>query len=213
MNILVIGANGKVGKQIVKFAAESQMNVFAMIRNEEQVDSIKRLGGIPVLADLEKDFSYVLDKINVVVFTAGSGSKTGPAKTITVDQDGAIKSIQLAKETGIEQYIMISAQGARNPDQPSPIQHYYKAKKNADDFLVQSGVPYTILRPGRLLDEKGTGKIKVGPYFSEKGQTYRDDLAKAVIACIKHPLAVTNKIIEIFKGDTPIEKAIENVFA
>lgn len=210
MKVLVIGSHGKVGKRIVKLLVEKGFKVRAMIRDRKQFDEMNALGAEVVIADLEKNFAHAYQDIDLVIFTAGSGSHTGPDKTIAVDQEGAIKSIEMAVRSGIKRYIMVSAQGARNPEQATRIQHYFRAKKIADDYLIQSGLIYTIFRPGRLLDEEGTGQIWLGREPSEKGSTSRDNLARVIVESI----TLTNtekKILEVFDGDQDILEALNSI--
>ena len=209
MRLLVIGAHGKVGQHLVKFAVEQGIDTVAMVRRKEQETTMKKKGANVVLADLEKDFIHAFNDCNVVVFTAGSGSSTGPDKTITVDQQGAIRSIQLAKTQKLNHFVMISAQGARNPEAATRIQHYFKAKKIADDYLIESDVPYTILRPGRLNDDEFNGKISIHRHFDHKGTTSRANLAMTALLTINHPNCL-NQIIEVFDGTTTIQEAVTN---
>src|SRR5690606_31120304 len=99
MNVLVIGANGQVGRNIVKELAESDHEATAMVRKEEQVDHLKELGASKVvLADLEKDFCDAFDGVEAVIFAAGSGPKTGPDKPLTIDLWGSVKAAKYAEE-------------------------------------------------------------------------------------------------------------------
>ncbi len=206
-NVLVIGANGKVGRLIIPRLVSAGKHVRAMIRSKEQADLMISLGVQPHIADLEKDFTTAFDGMDCVIFTAGSGSKTGPEKTIDVDQNAAIRSIDLAKQVGISLYVMVSAQGARDPDSPSPIQHYFRAKAIADNYLVNSGVDHIIFRPGRLLDEQGTGRVRLGRVLDRGGVTHRDDLAEVIVRSLDER-RVHSRIIEILSGDDPIESAL-----
>lgn len=106
MRILVIGANGQIGKQAVKLLSDRGYEVRAMIRNPEQAPQLEELGGQPVIADLEKDFSHAVQGVEAIIFTAGSGAHTGPDKTVAVDQNGAIRSIEEAEQRGIKRYII-----------------------------------------------------------------------------------------------------------
>lgn len=210
MKILVIGSHGKVGKELVKQLSGKGHEVLAMIRDESQRQEMKALGSSPVIADLELDFEHVFQQVDVVVFTAGSGSKTGPGKTISVDQEGAIQSIDLARKHGVKHYIMVSAQGARDPGRDSPIQHYFKAKRIADDHLVSSGVPYTIFRPGRLHDKEPTGKVLLSKHIPGKGATGRANLAILIAESIGKG-SLLNKVLEVFDGEAEIRDALKQV--
>lgn len=209
-NILIIGANGKVGRLVIGHLISSGKTVRAMIRKAEQMKLIRNLGAEAYLGDLEKDFSQAFNSIDCVIFTAGSGSHTGHEKTISVDQEGAKKSIDIAVKSGIQKYIMVSAQGARDPEIPGKIQHYYRAKRIADDYLVRSGLNYTIFRPGKLLDDKGNKKVRVSTFYKEKGTTCRDSLAMA-IACSIDISNTDRRILEIFDGDKNVPDALRTV--
>lgn len=208
MKILVIGSHGKVGKRLVKILAGKSHKVVAMVRKEEQVGEMQQLGAEVYYADLEDDFSAAFNEIDIVVFTAGSGGHTGAEKTIDIDQNAAIKSIDLALKYTIKRYIMVSAQGARSPEIPSKIQHYYKAKSKADIHLINSGQNYTIFRPGRLTDEAGTGKVEAAEYLQRRGETSRDNLALAIAESVSLE-STDNKIIEILDGNMLIGEALK----
>ncbi|MBC1611496.1 SDR family oxidoreductase [Listeria welshimeri] len=161
MNVLVIGANGKIGRHLVeKLAMEKGFFVRAMVRKAEQVSELEKLGAKPIIADLTKDFNYAYDEIEAVIFTAGSGGHTPASDTIKIDQDGAIKAINIAKEKGVRRFIIVSSYGADNPENgPESLVHYLKAKQAADEELKRSGLDYTIVRPVGLSDESATGKV------------------------------------------------------
>lgn len=198
MKILVIGANGKVGRIACKYLKQGGHQVIAMLRSEKQSIWFLEMGIETVIANLECDFSFAIKGIDIIVFTAGSGSKTGPDKTILIDREAAIRSMDYAKAFGVKQYIMISAQGVREPEKESPIQHYYQAKYAADAHLIKSGIEYTILRPGRLLDG-----LNARGYISsidrlDRGETFRDDVAKMIVAVCGNK-RYKNQIVEIVK--------------
>lgn len=140
MNVLVIGANGKIGRLLVeKLAMEKGFFVRAMVRKAEQVSELEKLGAKPIIADLKKDFHYAYDEIEAVIFTAGSGGHTPASETINIDQNGAIKAIETAKEKGVRRFIIVSSYGADNPENgPESLIHYLKAKQAADEELKEA---------------------------------------------------------------------------
>lgn len=210
MKVLVIGSHGNVGQRIVRYLSEKGHEAFAMIRDASQKSEMERLGGKTVVADLEEDFSSAYDAMDAVIFTAGSGAKTGPDKTIDVDQEAAKKSIDLASEKGIKRYIMVSAIGAKKPDAQSAIQHYFKAKAIADNHLMNTSLNYTIFRPGRLTDEPGKGTADMAENLGRKGSTSREDLALTIVESLLMPETYL-KTIEILDGNTPITKALKDI--
>ncbi|KMY55173.1 NAD-dependent dehydratase [Bacillus sp. FJAT-27231] len=213
MNVLVIGAGGLTGKKIVKQLAESNQHlVRAMIRKAEQTDEMERLGAKAILADLEQDFSFALNDVNAVIFAAGSGSSTGHDKTIAVDQEGAKKTVDFAKEKGIERFIMLSSMGADTIEEaPASLVPYLEAKKAADEYLIKSGLSFTIVRPGGLTDDPGTGMIELATRFSPMGGTIpREDVAQVLVESLTMK-ETEGKVFEIISGYTPINKALTRI--
>src|SRR5690625_5317180 len=185
MKVLVIGANGQIGKHLVRLLKESdEHTVRAMVRTEEQVASFEETGVETRLADLEgsvEDIAKAAEDCDAIVFAAGSGAHTGADKTILIDLDGAAKSIEAAEKVGINRFIMVSAIHAHRREYwgrtPS---HYMVAKHHADKILEQSGLTYTVVRPGGLLNEPGTGKISAAVNL-DTASIPREDVAATIV--------------------------------
>ncbi|MED1440049.1 SDR family oxidoreductase [Aeribacillus composti] len=213
MEIVVVGANGKIGKILVQLLKESnEHTVKAMIRNENQKEYFDSIGVKTVLADLEGTVDQIVEAIKGaegIVFTAGSGGHTGADKTLLVDLDGAVKTIEAAEKTGVKRFIMVSALQAHNRQNwNEKIKHYYVAKHYADRFLVQSRLNYTIVRPGALLDEKGTGEIKIAENL-ERAAIPREDVASVIFASITEKNTF-RRSFDLVSGNTPIREALKN---
>jgi uncharacterized protein YbjT (DUF2867 family) len=115
--------------------------------------------------------------------------------------------VDAAKKAGIKKFVMLSTMGADNPSASEVMKDYLKAKQNADEYLKASALDYTIVRPGSLTDEKGTGKIKLKEKLENHGSITRADVAKTLIEVLKDDV-MRNQVFEILEGQTPIEKAI-----
>lgn len=206
---LVIGANGQIGRQLIGMMALAQMPVRAMIRDASQAIELEKLGAETIIADLEQPLpDTAFEDCDKVVFTAGSGGKTGADKTILIDLWGAVKAIDMAKKHKIKQFVMVSSRDAGDPEHgTAAIKHYNICKHFADKHLLESGVPYTILRPGRLTDESATGLITTQrPENNDQQIITRTDVAACVVQCLDHSEAV-NQIDEIYNGSMPIAEA------
>ena len=211
MNILVIGANGKVGRHLVEILSEQGHKVNAMIRSRDQAENIKKLGGNPVIGNLEEEISTFFFHTDAVIFTAGSGGHTSPDKTILIDLLGAMKSIDESVKHGVDRFIMVSAIGANNPSEAiEKMRHYFVAKAEADKYLVKSGLNYTIFRPGRLTEEPATGKIAIQNNSETLQTTSREELALAISKSLEQPKTY-KKTIDILDGETPIDEAFNNL--
>jgi uncharacterized protein YbjT (DUF2867 family) len=213
MKVLVIGSHGNIGKQIVSMLSGSDHQAKAMIRDESQKEEMAKRGGEVVVADLEKDFEHAFEGCDAVIFTAGSGGHTGPDKTELVDRQGAMKAIDVAKKHNVKRFLMVSSMNADTPEVgPESMKHYYKAKGDVDNHLKESGLNYTIVRPGRLTDEPGTGKIKAEKKIKDRGsrQIPREDVARVMVASLD--LENTHRrTFEILSGEVPIDQALNSL--
>lgn len=211
MNVLVIGANGQIGKLVVEqLAQEGKHKVTAMIRKPEQADALKELGADVVIGDLEgsvEDLAEAMKDHNAIVFTAGSGGSTGQDKTLLIDLDGAVKTMEAAEQQGISRYILVSAYGADQREKWSEsIKPYYVAKHYADRVLFASDLNYTIIRPGGLKNEPGTGKIAVGTDL-ESGSIPREDVARVIVASLQEEKTY-RMAFDLIAGEHPVEDAL-----
>lgn len=214
MDVLIIGANGQVGTRLCRQLQQTEHTPVAMVRKEEQIQKFKEEGIQTVLADLEEDFSHAYENIDAVVFTAGSGGDTPKSQTKVIDQEGAKQAVDEAKKADVNRFVMVSALKAdRDPELwPDAMQHYYEAKSNADEYLRNSGLDYTILMPGRLTNEDGTGKVELKERIedTEGRDVTRDDVA-AVIVEVLDSENTTGKSLELLQGQTSIEDAVSNI--
>lgn len=209
MNVLVIGAHGKVGRQLVPLLVAAGHRTSAMIRDPEQTGALEALGAEPVLGDLEGAFEHALEGCDAIVFTAGSGGHTGADKTALVDGLGAIRSIDAARTRRIGRFLMVSSRGADDPDRAPAIRHYLVAKAIADGYLQLSGLDYTIVRPGRLTDDTPTGRIRAGTDLGS-GQITRADVAATLAASLEMDRTI-GRTFEILNNGLPIREALRSI--
>ena len=211
MRVLIAGANGQVGQHIVRFLAEGGHEVRAMIRDEDQAPGLRELGGEPIGADLEGEVAHTVEGCDAVIFSAGGGPGSGAEKKETIDRQGAVKLVEAAKEHGARRYIMVSAMGAADPESGSEaMQPYLFAKASADQALQESGLDYTIVRPGSLTNEAGTGTVEAAYSLGRRGEIPREDTAR-VIAAMLEKQNTFGKTFEVLSGDTPIEEALDSL--
>lgn len=206
--ILIVGATGQTGKRVIEILKNSNsFEPVAMVRKPDQKEIFEDMEVETVIADLEGDIDHALKGIDKVIFAAGSGGSTGEDKTLAVDQEGAIKIIDAAKKEKVKKFIMLSSMGADNPSSHKKLEVYLNAKQKADLHLIESGIPYTILRPGALTDDMGLAKVKLAEKLNETGEISRDDVAFLLVMSLADPL-VKNKTIEALEGTESIKAAI-----
>ncbi|MBU0439296.1 oxidoreductase [Staphylococcus succinus] len=215
MSILVIGANGGVGQHLVNQLKDSNESFTAGVRKEEQVKSLKDKGIEATLIDVEADdLATLTEKIkgyDKVIFSVGSGGSTGADKTISVDLDGAIKSIKASEANHVKQYVMVSTYDSRREafDASGDLKPYTIAKHYADEYLKQANIPYTIVHPGGLTDEAGTNKIEVGAFFEGRGTIPREDVATVLKEVVTTDYLL-NTEFQIISGEEEITSALTN---
>jgi uncharacterized protein YbjT (DUF2867 family) len=209
-SIVVFGANGKIGRIFCEEGTRAGLPIRAVVRREDQRSFFESRNVEVVIGDLEGEFESALEGCDRVVFSAGSGGHTGPDKTMLVDLYGAIRVIEASERAAIDHFIMVSAARADVPLSASPsMRHYMVAKKVADDRLIASSVAHTILRPGRLTDEPGSGKIRTRFSGGEGVDISRQNVAGCIAAALESP-AARNRVVELLDGDQSISALFAN---
>ncbi|SCT32797.1 SDR family oxidoreductase [Staphylococcus caeli] len=213
MRTLIIGANGGIGKHLVKQLQASGDDFVAGVRKTSQVQSFENEGIDSLLIDVEADDIATLTEkfkgFDKVVFSVGSGGNTSADKTITVDLDGAIKTIKASEASGIKHYVMISTFDSDRSafDASGDLKPYTIAKHYADEYLKKANVTYTIIHPGALLDEQGTGNVELAEKITGGGSIPRQDVA-TVIKIVLSKKDGTNSEFQVVSGDLPIADAV-----
>ena len=211
LKILVAGSHGGVGRHLVRLLAEAGHEAIAMIRDESQAPEMENLSGIPVVADLEGDPSPAAEGSDAIIFTAGGGPGSGAVKKETVDRGGAVKLIEAARKYDVPRYVMVSAMGADDPEAGSEgMRPYLRAKGSADASLRESGLDYTIVRPGRLTDDPATGRVEAAPSLGRRGEITREDTARVLLATLT-AANTYGKTFEVLSGNTPVDEAVNGL--
>ncbi|QQK74472.1 SDR family oxidoreductase [Salicibibacter cibarius] len=219
MNVLIIGANGRIGQHLVRKLQESDKhNPIVMVRKEEQQAKFAEQGVETALADLEGSIETITNAakgVDTVVFTAGARGHEGVDKFMLIDLDGAVKSMKAAEQAGAKRFVNVSGNSVHRwhdnnrPEWMGSYPNLSAAKYYANVWLENSGLDYTIIRPGHLNDEPGTGKIKVAAAL-EHEEIPREDVASAIVAVLEHDQTI-GKAFDMNGGETPIVKVINSL--
>ena len=180
MKVLVAGATGQTGLRLIDELLDHGHQPIALVRESSDTSALpesveQRIGDLTDLQD------NVCQDCQAVIFAAGSGGETGADMTEKVDRQGAMRLIDLAAQSDVERFVMLSSVGAGNPDPDSKMAHYLKAKHDADEHLKASGMAFAIIRPVRLTEEDGSRDMKFGDGVDVQGKAARGDVA-AVLA-------------------------------
>jgi uncharacterized protein YbjT (DUF2867 family) len=209
MDVVIAGGHGQIALRLIEHLSARGERVRGLIRNAEHAADVEARGGEPVVCDMEAedDLAPFVEGADALVFAAGAGPGSGPARKRTVDLGAAVKLIDAAMRLGIDRYVMVSAIGAGDPESSSEaMRPYYDAKGEADAKLAQSGLAFTIVRPGALTNDRGSGHIRAGHDIGS-GSISRDDVAATLAAVLAAPntIGVTFNVLE---GETPIPDAV-----
>jgi uncharacterized protein YbjT (DUF2867 family) len=166
-----------------------------------------------VLVDLEAEeveggIGEAVEGCDAIVFAAGAGPGSGDARKETMDYGGAAKLVEAAEGRGVRRYLMLSAMGASEPEGGSEGMHpYLRAKARADERLEGSSLDYTVIRPGSLTEDQGTGNIEAAEKLGRRGEIPREDVARTFADALEDENTY-HKTFEILSGDTPIREAL-----
>ncbi len=209
MNVVIVGGHGKIGLRLVKLLADRGDSPRGIIRKTEQAHDLEEIGAEPIVLDIENvdDISDALAGADAVVFAAGAGPGSGPARKRTVDYGGAVKLAEGCIVKGIRRYVMVSSIGSNRPETWSDqMQPYYEAKAEADKFVIEADLDYTIIRPGGLTDDPGTGKVQIAERV-DHGSVTRDDVAAVIAECLVADNTI-GKAFDLLNDGTPVSEAV-----
>jgi uncharacterized protein YbjT (DUF2867 family) len=211
--IAIVGGHGQVARQLIHLLRRADHDPVALVRNEDHVAELEARGAEVRLLDIEHqgvaEFATAFAGCEAVVFAAGGGPDGNIERKRTVDLEGSLKSIEGARAAGIRRFVQVSAIGV---DDPLPTETgdvwraYVEAKRDADAALRASDLDWTIIRPGRLTDEPGTGRVALGPDVL-RGDVTRADVAAVVAAVLDVPTTIGRQW-NLVNGDVPVGEAV-----
>jgi uncharacterized protein YbjT (DUF2867 family) len=211
VRVAIAGGHGQIALRLAKIMSERGDDVVALIRNPDHSDEVKRAGAEPAVVDLEhaseEEVASAIGGSDAVVFAAGAGPGSGAERKDTMDYGGAVKLIAAAKQAGVGRYVIVSSMGANpNATGDDTFSVYLRAKGRADDAVRVSGLDATVIRPGGLTNDAGTGQVRLGERLP-RGQVTRDDVAAVLVAVLDSPSTI-GRTADLIGGDTPIAEAV-----
>jgi nucleoside-diphosphate-sugar epimerase len=209
MDVVIAGGHGQIALILERLLADEGHAVRGLIRNPDHGAELEEAGATPVVADLEEldvdALAEVVGEADAIVFAAGAGPASGPQRKWTLDYAGAVKLMEVARRNGIDRYVIVSSTGADpEAEDDGAFGTYLRAKGQADLKLAQSGLSYTIVRPGRLTDAAPTGAVDTS---TGRGEIPRADVA-AVVAEVLDTPGTAGVTFDVNSGDAPIADAV-----
>jgi nucleoside-diphosphate-sugar epimerase len=212
VEVAIAGAHGKIAMRLTSLLVARGDTVIGLIRNPDHAADVEASGARAIVCDLERateaQVAAAVGASDAVVFAAGAGPGSGAARKLTMDRDGAIKLLAATAADG-SRYVMISAIGAeRPPDGEDVFSVYLRAKAQADEAVMATDRDWTIIRPGRLTDDPGTGHVRIQAAGFD-GEIPREDVA-ALLASVLLDTRSAGQILYVNGGDQPIEAALQS---
>jgi uncharacterized protein YbjT (DUF2867 family) len=212
MRVVIAGGHGQIALLTARLLADAGHHPVGLVRDAGQGGDLIAAGSEPVVLDLERSdvdaVAAVLAGADAVVFAAGAGPDSGAARKLTVDRDGAVLLADAAERAGVRRYVLVSALAADHfdPDSDDVFQVYLRAKSEADADLRRRDLDWTVVRPGGLTDDPGTGRVRVAAETG-RGSVPRADVAAVLVALLSTGAGVRAQF-ELVGGDTPVAEAV-----
>ncbi|MFI1160649.1 NAD(P)H-binding protein [Streptomyces sioyaensis] len=217
MRIVIAGGHGQIALRLERLLAKRGDEVAGILRRPEQAGDVLAAGAEPVVCDLEsasvEDVARHMEGADAAVFAAGAGPGSDVGRKDTVDRGAAALFADAAEAAGVRRFLVVSSMGADRepPEGTDPVfAAYLRAKGAADaDVRARAGLDWTILRPGRLTNDPGTGLVTLAD-STGRDEVTRDDVAAVLAALLDEPGTI-GRTLELIGGEAPVEDAVRAV--
>ena len=215
MRIVIAGGHGQIALRLERLLAARGDEAVGIIRNPDQGDDLRAAGGEPVVLDLEsatvEEAAEVLRGADAAVFAAGAGPNSGTERKDTVDRGAAVLFADAAERAGVRRLLVISSMGADAAHPGDDVFDVYLRAKGAADEYVRSrtALDWTILRPGMLTNDAGTGQVRLS-VSTGRGPIPRDDVAATLLELLDTP-ASAGLTLELISGNVPVTVAVKDI--
>ena len=216
MKAFVAGATGQTGRRIVQELIERQIPVRALVRDLNQAKAILPAQAELVVGDVLKPdtLSAAIGDSTVLLCATGAKPSFDPTGPYQVDYEGTKNLVDAAKAKGIEHFGLVTSLCTSQLFHPLNLFWLILVwKKKAEEYLQNSGLPYTIVRPGGLKNEDNPDQVVMSAADTLfDGSIPRTKVAQVCVEALFQPEA-RNKIVEIVAKPEAPEKSWQELFA
>ncbi|KAK9840228.1 hypothetical protein WJX74_005949 [Apatococcus lobatus] len=222
LTAVVAGATGGTGRALVSRLLAEGVPTTALVRNP--ADAASRLPRMQSNLRVVKGDVYQLATLppavegsNVMIIATGTRPALDPLGPFSVDYQGTLNLVAVAKQKGIKHIVLVSSIGV--DDLFFPLNLFFGVlffKKRAEEELQRSGITYTIVRPGGLQDTLREGQTRPGgivmrgpdafglPPRATPGGILRSQVADVCVEALVEP-AARDKVVEVIaNSETPL---------
>lgn len=216
MKAFVAGATGETGRRIVQELVRHDIPVRALVRDVEKAKQV-----LPASVELVEGDVLQLQSLReaigdctVLLSATGAAPSFDPTGPYQVDYLGTKNLADLAKEKAVQQFVMVSSLCVSRFFHPLNLFWLILVwKKQAEEYLQKSGVPYTIVRPGGLKNEDNADAIVMqGADTLFEGSIPRTKVAQVCVEALLQPQA-KNKVIEVVAKPDAVAQSWDGLFA
>ena len=216
MRALVVGATGQTGTRIIQqLVNQENISVRALVRDVEKAKSTLPEGIDIVVGDVLEPASLkkAIADCQVLISATGASPSLDPTGPYKVDYEGTKNLVDVSKAAQIEQFVMVSSLCVSKLFHPLNLFWgvlYWK--KQAEDYLKQSGLAYTIVRPGGLKNENNDQAIVMSSADTLfEGSIPRQKVARVCVEALNEESA-KNKVVEIVTSEDAASQPIATLF-
>jgi uncharacterized protein YbjT (DUF2867 family) len=211
MRVVVFGAAGQTGRLVVDGLVGAGHDVVGVVRSPHQVAALHEAGASTTLADLTQlaptELQSLVEGCDAAIWTAGAGFGEDPQQ---IDGDACIGAVLAADSAGVDRWVQVSSMYADRPESGPPLlQGVLRAKHRSDTALMSTGLEWTVVRPGGLTNDIGTGQVLLGAGLSG-GTVPRADVAAVAVACLSAPSSA-RRAFDLVSGTTPVPTALDGL--
>lgn len=216
MKAFVAGATGQTGRRIVQELVQREIPVRALVRDTEKAQQILPPQVELVLGDALKPETLreAIGDSTVVLSATGAAPSFDPTGPYRVDFEGTKNLVDVAREKGIQQFVMVSSLCVSQFFHPLNLFWFILVwKKQAEEYLQRSGLAYTIVRPGGLKNDDNTDAIVMSSADTLfDGSIPRTKVAQVCVEALLQPTA-KDKVVEIVAKPEAVAQSLETLFA
>jgi uncharacterized protein YbjT (DUF2867 family) len=222
---LVVGASGQTGRRVVKSLLAKGFGVRAFVRSQAKAAELQAYLGLAEIPAPAESLEFVvgdpLDQtqlfgatvgVKAVLTNLGGSINTTTEEREAIEYYYLVKLTQAARQNGVGQIVLCSSIGTETPEAIPRLAKILAAKRRGEIILEESGLNFTIVRPGGLHNNPGGEPVSLARHLTGFGAISRDDVAEVMVQAVLQP-AARNRIVEIINDEAGLKANSPDLFS